>query len=408
MTKLLVLIFLFLSVTGIDLRAEEILIWEDCVLEARKNHPDLISAVEKLKQAKASKNIATSRLLPQISSNLNLSSSYSYGLSGSQLLFDGLKTIYDRSAAGENVQSAEYNYRVTSSNVRLRLRTAFIGLLRAEELLNLTEEIAARRKQNVDLVNLRYQVGREHRGSLLTAQANLAQAEFEVSQARRNIALARRSLIKELGRSEFSPILVKGDFQIKYSDKEMPDFENLAESNPLLLEIITRKESARFGLKSAQANFFPQVFANAATSKSDGQWPPEHSQQSVGVNVSFPLFSGGSRLADVSRTKALFNQLQADTQSERANVVLTLQQTWTNLQDAIENIAVQKKFLEAVIERSMITEAQYSIGLVSFDDWTIIEDNLVNVKKSFLNTQSTALIVEADWLQAKGETLNEK
>ena len=41
--------------------AEEALTWQDCVKEAAKNHPDLISAQEVVKQNQADKSIAASQ-----------------------------------------------------------------------------------------------------------------------------------------------------------------------------------------------------------------------------------------------------------------------------------------------------------------------------------------------------------
>ncbi|MDD4202596.1 MAG: TolC family protein, partial [Candidatus Omnitrophica bacterium] len=41
-----------------------------------------------------------------------------------------------------------------------------------------------------------------------------------------------------------------------------------------------------------------------------------------------------------------------------------------------------------------------------FDDWIIIEDNLVNAEKSFLDAQASMLIAEAYWIQAIGGTLD--
>ena len=46
------------------------LTWQECVQEAKQNHPDLVSAEEELNQAKANKAIAISGLLPQISGSL--------------------------------------------------------------------------------------------------------------------------------------------------------------------------------------------------------------------------------------------------------------------------------------------------------------------------------------------------
>jgi outer membrane protein TolC len=186
----------FLNAVG----AEEALTWEACVQEAKKSHPDLISAEAVVHQAQANHAITTSNILPHVSTEVRQSTSkaatkrsdaYSYGVTTQQLLFDGLKTPYDIAAAAKNVKSARYNYDVTSADIRLRLRTAFIELLKAQEFVIIAENIALRRKQNADLVQLLYDGGREHRGSLLTAQANLAQAEFEVAQAQRNIVLAQ-------------------------------------------------------------------------------------------------------------------------------------------------------------------------------------------------------------------------
>jgi len=402
----------FLSEIG----AQEVLTWQDCVKEALQNHPDLISAKEVVKQSKADKAITVSAMLPQISTEVRQSTSNSplnnttntsaYGITAQQLLFDGLKTPYDIAAAAKNVKSAQYNYDVTSSDIRLRLRTAFAGLLKAQELLTITDDILMRRKQNADLVGLLYEGGREHRGSLLTAQANLAQAEFDVTQARRTLDVAQRQLSKELGRAALRPIRVTGGLESINQKPERPNFEALAANNPSLEALVTKKEAARFGLKSAKAEFFPQIFANASAGKTDTDWPPHNDEWMVGVTLTFPLFEGGRRWAEVSKARSVLNQSQADERSGRDGVILSLEQAWTAWQNSMDTVAVQEKFLQATEERSKITRAQYANGLISFDNWTIIEDNLVQAQKAFLEAQAAAVIAEAQWIQAQGGTLD--
>jgi outer membrane protein TolC len=224
-----IVIFLISSSSGgflNSLKAKEILTWQDCIKEAQKNHPDLISAEENVKQLKATKDITASTLFPQIDANLGASTAkittttsgnkvsktskaYTYGVMGTQLLFDGAKTINNVRAASENIKAAQYNYRFTSSEVRLRLRTAFISLLKAQELLNITEEIYNIRKGDLELISLRYGSGLEHKGALLNAQADLEQAQFEISRAKRILEVVQRQLIKEMGRTEFSRYVYK-------------------------------------------------------------------------------------------------------------------------------------------------------------------------------------------------------
>lgn len=402
-----------------DLQAQTISSWQDCVDEAMKNHPDIISAKERINQSRAVEDSTSSPLSPQVGfdaaavpfgeSSSGISEHYSYGISGSQLLYDGSSTRSQVNEARQNSVSSQFSYLTASSNVRLRLRIAFVELLKEQELLKITRDIALRRRDSLELIKLRYEAGREHKGSLLTAEANLAQAEAEVSQASRSIDLAQKRLNKELGRRQFKPVLIEGDLAAADVRTEQPDFEHLAVTTPFLLELTARKKAASYRVHSARADYFPKVFARADAGRSENSWPPGNSSWSAGVTLTLPLFDGGSRRASVKIAEAVLAQALADERSGLDSVILTLNEAWVRYQDAIDNAEVQKKFLDSAVTRAMISEAQYSNGLISFDDWIIIEDALVRAKKSSLEAQADVFITEANWVQAKGGTLeNEK
>ncbi|MFA5090834.1 MAG: TolC family protein [Candidatus Omnitrophota bacterium] len=402
--------------------AEEVLVWQDCLKEAAKNHPDLIAAEEEVKQSEANKGITASTLFPQVDSSISASTargasgegdtathstadSYSYGVTGTQLIFDGTKTIQDVKSASESIKAAKHSFKFTSTTVRFRLRSAFIDLLKAQEMLRITEEIYDIRRGNLELITLRYVSGLDHKGALLTAEADLANAKYGISQARRDIEVAQGELIKEMGRAQWAPLAVKGDFEVKDSVKEKPDFVLLAKNNPSLQQVISKKNAAEFSLRSAYANFSPELSGQAGANKTGSHWSPQNDQWNLGLVLSMPIFEGGLRFAQVSQAQAVLNQLKASERSTKDGIVLSLEQTWADLQDAIDNVGVQKKVLTATEERSNIAQVQYSTGFITFDNWTIIEDNLVKAKKSFLDAQANALLAEAKWVQAKGETL---
>ncbi len=420
MPKYIKIIILALFCNGFlsSVWAEEVLTWQDCIKEAAKNHPDLIAAQESIKGSEAGKRITASALFPQVNSNLSASTArsdtgtshstadtYTYGITTTQLLFDGTKTINNVRAAKENIIAAKEGFRFTSSEVRFRLRSAFIDLLKSQESLKITEEIFNIRRANLELITLRYESGQEHKGALLTAEANLAQAQYEISQAKRSVEVARRELVKETGRAQLTPIQVKGDFSVKDAAQEKPDFEALAKNNPSIQRIIAQKNAANFSLRASYANFSPTLSGQAGANKSSPHWTPQNDQWNMGLTLSMPILEGGLRLAQVSQAQALLNQLRENERSTKDGVVLTLEQSWAALEDALENVEVERKSLTAAVERSKIAEAQYSIGFVSFDNWTIIEDNLVSAKQSFLNAEVNALLAEANWIQAKGETI---
>ena len=414
----LVLFFIF-AIRSISM-AEDTLAWQDCIKEAAQNHPDLIAAGEVIKESEAGKKITASALYPQVTGNLSASTgrtastdntpaqtsdSYSYGVSGTQLVFDGLKTINTVKAAEQTIKASQQSYKFTSTEVRLNLKTAFINLLKAQELIHVTEDITKIRRDNLELITLRYESGLEHKGALLTAEANLAQALFDVAQAKRDIELAQRQLTKEMGRKIFKPMSVKGDFIVQDTAKIKPDFETIALKNPSLLNLTAQKNAAAFNLKSTYGNFFPTLNGQAGANKAGNHWSPQGDEWNLGLTLSLPIFEGGLRLAQVEQAKATLNQLTENERSKKDSVIVALEQTWVSLQDAIESVNVQYKQLLATEERSKIAEVEFATGFISYDNWTIIEDNLVTAKKQYLNAQANALLSEASWIQAKGETL---
>ena len=426
-----IIVFVILLTLAPDSHAEQTLVWDDCVREAKKDHPDLMSAAEKLNQAKAVKEVTRSAVMPLVtgtasemtskspsfgggsfgsgssggSSSNPATTDYTYTLNGQQLLFDGFQTSFNLSANERSIRASKYNYDVTSSNIRLRLRTAFSNLLVAQQFVTVAQEIEARRKQNLQLVKSLYDTGREHKGSLLTSQADVAQATYQVNQAKRSIYLAERQLNKELGRTVFIPAIANGSLEVKDPVHDRPDFEAIAQTTPLLEQLIALKEAAKYGLLSSKAAFFPQVFATGNIGNTNTDAFPDKNEWSVGMNLTLPIFNY-NLISTVTQSKAALGQAEADQRSGRDGVIYTLSNTWTQLQNAVDNLEVQREFLEAYKERAKIAEAEYSIGLMLFDNWIIIEDNFATAKTNFLNAELAALLAEANWIQAKGGTLD--
>lgn len=395
----------------------EVLTWEDCLREAGQHHPDLMSASESVRQAEAQRKIVRSGLLPAVnaevggsrsgsSGELPSSGSWSYAVTARQLLYDGSKTSRLVDESSENIRTSRYSADAVSSATRLSLRTAFVELLKAQQLVSLTWEIADKRKQNLRLIDLRYKAGREHRGSLSKAHADLAQAEFEVVQAKRNLELSQFRLGTVLGRESFVPLAVAGEFTVTEQTGTLPDFERIVKENPSYRMMVSRKEASRYSLEAARNAFMPELSLTTAVGRSAfDRWPSEEVDWQVGVNLAVPVYGGGSGRAAAEKARAAMHQLAADEKSGYLSLSRALQDSWKELRDAVDNVSVSKKYLDAAVERARIADAQYSAGLVSFNEWIIIEDNLVSSKKSYLNARADMLLAEAKWTRAKGGTL---
>ncbi|MCU0666710.1 MAG: TolC family protein [Candidatus Omnitrophica bacterium] len=416
------LIILF-SIFIPSLFAQDSLSWQDCIREAKKNNPELIYAFEGVNQKEAAKGISASGLYPQVDASFNASTartkttnssglttkatkdSYSYGLSATQLVFDGFKTVDNLKEAAENIKSARENYRFASSSVRLGLRSGFVGLLKAQELVTVIEEILKIRRDNLELITLRYYSGLEHRGALLTAEANLMQAQADLASAKRDMQFAQINLSRQMGRAEFKPFKVTGDFSVTENTDTPPDFQGILKKHPSVLEAQSQVNAASFNLRSTYSQFYPQVSATAGANRSGEHLPAKDKVWELGLGIDLPIFEGGLRSAQVAQAKALYNQAQANQRSVSDQAFVNLQQAWVNLLDALDTVNVKLKLLNASLERSKIAEAQYSTGFIGFNDWIIIQNDLVSAKKSYLQAQADALSSQASWVNAKGETL---
>ncbi len=411
-------------------RAAETLTWGQCLSEAASNHPDLRAAAAAVRKAEAQVAVDQGGLYPTVSisgsgnrsgnftdggggSSLASTSSGGNGYwsavaSASQLLFDGGKTRNTISSDRETAKASQYAADVISSSTRYALRTAFVQLLTAQQQVKLAAEIVEIRRHSLRLIGLLYKSGSENIGSYSKAKADLAQAEFELAQAARGLKVAQAVLCTQLGRRNISVLAVSAPFTATESVGARPDFDQLVRDHPSFRQLAAQSEASRYGLEAARSAFVPKVTLSSSVGNSAfPSIPPERINWLVGFNVSVPIYQGGTGKATVAMARASLNQFAANEESGYLSLLRTLEQSWKNFRDAAENVDVQKLYLAAAAERAKISDAQYSSGLVTFNDWTIIEDNLVSAKKSYLTARSTLLTAEAAWVQAKGGTFEE-
>lgn len=411
----------------------ESLTWEACIREASGNNPDLHAAAESVRQAEAQLKIDRADMYPSLNVEAGGSrygnvggsasqsgaapvstgtpeddSSLSVAVSASQLLYDGGKTRSQVKSAAETVHAEERAADVVSVDARFTLRSAFIELLKAQQQVGIAQQIVERRSQNLRLINLRYQAGRENLGSLSKARADEAQATHDLRSAARNLETAQLRLETLLGRRTWTRVKADGSFAVSTPVDRRPDFESIVDSHPSLRELTSRKEASRHSVDVASNLFKPRVSLSSSlgnTAFDHDTLDEEGLDWTVGVTMSIPIYQGGAGRAGVAKARATMRQFDAREKSTWLSLTRILEERWNGMKDSIGKVAVQKQYLDAASERARIAEAQYSSGLLSFNEWIILEDAVVSAKMSYLNAQADMLTAEARWIQAKGGTL---
>ncbi|OGH63283.1 MAG: hypothetical protein A3G34_15645 [Candidatus Lindowbacteria bacterium RIFCSPLOWO2_12_FULL_62_27] len=388
--------------------------WEQCAREARARHPDLRAAEASVRSAAAAVGSGRAEYWPDLDGGVDYSRShssasgdqYAYSLSASQRLFPGLTDQPEVAKAKAALDAARADLASTSADVQIDLRSAFARLLHAQEFLTLAEKIADRRKQNVDLVRARFDAGREHKGSFLRAKAQAHEADFDVRQARRAVRVAQQELRRALGGRDDGEVRAVGGLEAGVPPEE-PDFAALADRTPAVRKSVADRRAGELGVTIERRNFYPTLSLSGSAKRSDGRWPPRRTtgDWSGGLALSLPLFSGGKEWRDVESARADAERLAFVEESARNFASLDLRDRHAGFVDAAEFVAVREEFLEAARVRAEIAQAQYASGLLTYQDWDIIENDLISQERAALAARRDAVLAEAEWLNATGKEL---
>ena len=80
-----------------------------------------------------------------------------------------------------------------------------------------------------------------------------------------------------------------------------------------------------------------------------------------------------------------------------------LEATYDGYLTAAESVLTTQKYLEASGEQARIADVKYVNGLMSYQDWYIIENDYVNARKNLLNAQGGLATAEAAWKNLLGQ-----
>lgn len=396
--------------------AAETLDWAECVAAARASHPAIRAARESVRSAEAAVKSSRATYLPDVDGAASYNRThggsskddYSYGVSASQRIHPGLVDRPEVAQARARLGSAQADLAAVNASVKFDLKSAFAEQVFAQDNLALAETIAARRARNLALVRARFDAGREHKGSHQRAVAQSDQAEFDVRQSKRAIKVARQKLLRAMGRDTSPAIFVRGGAAPPAAPPS-GDIRTLAEVAPPVMKARADHEAAAAGLTIARREFSPTVTASASADRNGGSWPPRSTSGDWNgkVAMSIPLFKGGKEVHDVRAAESDLAGAEADLKNTREQTVLDLEDRRAALSDAIENVAVRRAFLDAAALRAEIAQAQYTSGLLSFDDWDIIENDLIAQQKSALASMRDAVVSEARWELTLGKGFGE-
>ncbi|MBF0298455.1 MAG: TolC family protein [Oligoflexia bacterium] len=431
------------TTTSISTYANEILTWQNCVDELVKNNFELQAERKSVDSSRYLLLASKSGFYPQLNANVgytyeeaettfsnrtssttNTTNNYSMSLTASENLFSGLQDYAKIQKADASLKIAIAKYDLLRARLSYDLKVAYTELLYTQKLLTLDQEIVNRRQENLSLVELKFEGGRENKGAVLLSKANSGQAKFDLLQNKYNLQVARLKLAKIIGRDDDKRINFSVDeglkinepsplFNNKLNNKLNNKFNNqfdkqfvykdLIKLTPNYMKLFAEEKLAVSNLKLAQSTFFPSLNLTGSIGRQDNRFDPKNDRWSIGVSLSFPLFSGGKDYYSAKSAVEEVVAVSAKRKDMDLQLINQLNEAYTKYFLSVEKYKVDQEYLEAVIVRAKIVKSKYNNGLISFDDWDTIENDLISRQKNVLQSYKERIIAEAYWEEVQGK-----
>ena len=339
---------------------------EDFFTAAIDFSPRLRIAAEELNIGRARDDQAQGQLQPQISANANLSSNTRnsfdflgtpisedfdgerFSISVQQVLFNWQAFAAKRRTAKiENQLEADYYYEL--SFLLTDVAERYLGVLLAQDSLTSIEaEIEAVTNQ-VNQIQSLFGLQLAQITDLRQAEASLAAVEAERLRLQAESALAQERLRALTG-------IEIGDISVLSEESRLPRVQNnleywIASAERNNQQIKARRfalEASQEGISESRGAYFPRVSFFATRQESnvgfDNRFLGDTDNTYVGVDVTIPLYAGGSNRARESEARALRNiaeyELRQTELDASANVrsAFLLVQSSALLTDAAERL----------------------------------------------------------------------
>lgn len=351
---------------------------------------------------------------PQVSANVNYSDTtgrlspattftgtdYSTSVTVTQNVFAGFQDQARVAQATANVDIAQAALASAKAQLSHDLKGAYADLLYAQDNVVLTESILKRLEENLRLVELRFESGRENKGAYLVTRASVSQARFDRLQAQQALASAQVQLATLIGQLT-TDIEARGAAPTQ-SPPATADLKTLAAQTPDVRDALARERSADADVQLARSGFYPSVNVSASRGRDGDTWFPDNDRRAVTASVAIPLFSGGRDIYGVRGALAALDAAKANRENVAGQVLVRLQQTYAAYVQSVEKLNVDREFVDASETNANIARARYQNGLITFDEWDRTENDLIQRQKTFLVSQRDRVNAEATWEQAQG------
>ncbi|MEK6805851.1 MAG: TolC family outer membrane protein [Pseudomonadota bacterium] len=280
----------------------------------------------------------------------------------SQTIFD-YGILRRLSAAGQQAEAGESAYRSAKQSLALRIAEAYFGVLAANDGLRFAGAENQANERSLEQAKQRFQVGLSAITDVQEAQARYDLTVAQKIAAEQTVTDARNALTEIVGVAPGTLTTLAEEIALNGPNPaDISAWVKFAlNDNPDLVTAQIQADLAASQIEIARAGHFPKLGLNAqyTDGSQGGRFSSEQTQESIGLQLSVPLFSGGSVQAAVNGAAATHRQKVAELETARRQVERVTRSAY---QGVLTGIAQVKALKQAVVSNTTALEAS-EVGL---------------------------------------------
>jgi len=363
---LLLVIALFIGVSGLRAQEKSVLTLEEAIDLAIENNPAIEISDATVDISRAVVKNAKSAYYPQISSRLIVPFiGRESGFFLDQLIYDFGRTSNSVKSTKAILKSRKFDKESIEDDIILSTIISYYTVLSESHIALAMEKKVVESEKRLEQAEGFYKSGRVPQIDVTKAEVNLGNAKLEQIAANNNLEVAKVNLQTVMGLEDsfFNFELEdSSDLTIMSYQLEESIVQALG-SRPELKSLEAQKIAMKAKLNASKKEFYPELFGRTAY-RFEGKGA-ETPGFIAGVGVRFPIFEGFSRFAKVEDSKANIKRTNAELRSTKAGIVSQIKQLHLDLEFAKQNINVTKRTKESAEQSLNLARERYNLARAS-------------------------------------------
>ncbi|EAS44334.1 agglutination protein [Photobacterium profundum] len=325
-----------------------------------------------------------------------------------QLLWDGSITYNDIQRNKAETEAQRYQLLSDAQDMALTATESYLDVLRAQEILALSEANFAVHQRMYSDIKKRADSGIGSTADLAQVAGRLARSNTNLLSAKSNLNDKNTAFIRTIG--AYPEALEKPEVDINYVAISLDDaMEKARKNNPVIYVASNDIEAAQQQYEQAKGTFYPSFSIEASQEwgeELDGSRGDTDEFKAM-LKMRYNLYNGGSDAAKSRRAAYQINK--SKDVRDRAHRMLDegTRLAWS----AMELASDQTKFLQEHVDASARTviayEKQFRIGKRTLLDVLNTENELFESRKAYLNAHYSGILAKYRVLNATGLLLDE-